>query len=92
MQALDEAMQIEVHYAFGMEHHTDYVFKPGGEEVYSVTIAIEDPGQVIESVTKGSESFPEIDFELEDLDVDTNVATTYRFKNGEVLEKKFNIS
>jgi len=92
LQALDEAQQIEVHYAFGMEHHTDYVFKPGGEEVYSVTIALEDARRVVESVTKGSCAFPEYEFVLEDLDVDTNVATTYRFKNGELLEKTFNIS
>ena len=92
VQVLDEAQQVEVHYAFGMEHHTDYVFKPGGEEVYSATIAMEDARDVVESVTKGSASFPGIEFELEDLDVDSNVATTYRFMNGELIEKKFNIS
>jgi hypothetical protein len=92
VEVLDEAQQIEVHYSFGMEHHTDYVFKPGSEEVYSATIAIEDAKRVIESVTRGSSSFPDHEFVIEDLDVDTNVATTYRFKNGELLEKKFNIS
>ena len=92
VEHLDEAQQIEVHYSFGMEHHTDYVFKPGGEEVYSATIAIGDSKQVIESVAKGSVSFPTCEFVLEDLDVETNVATTYRFKNGELLDKKFNLS
>jgi len=92
VEVLDEAQQIEVHYSFGMEHHTDYVFKPGGEEVYSATIAIEDGKRVIESVTRGSNSFPTYEFVLEDLDVETNVATTYRFKNGELLDKNFNIS
>ena len=69
VEVLDEAQQIEVHYSFGMEHHTDYVFKPGGEEVYSATIAIEDGKRVIESVTRGSNSFPTYEFVLEDLDV-----------------------
>lgn len=92
IEHLNEAQQIEAHYAFGMEHHTDYVFKPGEEEVYSATIAIGDSTQVIESVKKGSLSFPDYEFMLEDLDVETNVATTYRFGNGELLDKKFNIS
>ena len=92
VEVLDEAQQIEVHYSFGMEHHTDYVFKPGGEEVYSATIAIGDSKHVIESVTRGSASFPSYEFVLEDLDVEANVTTTYRLKNGEVLDKNFNIS
>ena len=92
IEVLNEAQQIEVHYAFGMEHHTDYVFKPGEEEFYSATIAIGDSKQVVESVKKGSLSFPDYEFVLEDLDVETNIATTYRFGNGELLDKKFNIS
>lgn len=92
IEALNEAQQIEVHYAFGMEHHTDYVFKPGEEEVYSATIAIGESKQVVESVKKGSLSFPDYEFVLEDLDVESNIATTYRFRNGELLDKKFNIS
>ena len=92
VESIGEAQQIEVHYAFGMEHHTDYVFKPGEEEIYSATIAIGDSRRVIDSVKKGSGSFPDYEFVLEDLDVDSNVATTYRFKAGEILDKKFNIS
>ncbi len=92
VEVLAEAQQIEVHYSFGMEHHTDYVFKPGEEEVYCATIAIGNSKAVVESVKKGSGSFPEYEFVLEDLDVDTNIATTYRFKNGELLDKNFNIS
>jgi len=92
IEVLNEAQQIEVHYAFGMEHHTDYVFKPGEQEVYSATIAIADSKQVIESVKKGSLAFPDYEFVLEDLDVETNIATTYSFGNGELLDKKFNIS
>jgi hypothetical protein len=92
VEVLDEATQIEVHYSFGMEHHTDYVFLPKGEDVYSATIAISDSKPVIEKVREGSKSFPAYEFVLDDLDMDTNVATFYRFKNGEVVEKKFNIS
>lgn len=92
VEVLDEAQQIEVHYAFNMEHHTDYVFKPGEEDVYSATIAIGDSKQVVDSVKKGSGSFPDHEFVLEDLDVESNIATTYRFKNGELLDKNFNIS
>jgi hypothetical protein len=92
IEVLDEAQQIEVHFSFGMEQHTDYVFKPKDEEVYSATIAIADSKPVIERIKGASGSFPDHEFELDDLDTDSNVATTYRFKNGELLEKKFNIS
>ena len=92
VEALDEAQQIEVHYSFGMEHHTDYVFKPGKEKVYSATIAIEDSTRVVESVQKGSASFPDYEFVLEDLDVEANIATTYRFRGGEILDREVSIS
>jgi hypothetical protein len=47
--------------------------------------------RVIDQVTRATNLFPGKEFILEDLDMDTNVTTTYRLKNGEVLEKKFNI-
>ena len=92
VEVLDEAQQIEVHFSFGMEQHTDYVFKPRGEEVYAATIAIWESKNVIEKVKEATGSFPDQEFVLDDLDMDSNVATNYRFKNGELLEKKFNIS
>ena len=92
VEVLDEAQQIEVHFSFGMEQHTDYVFKPRDEEVYSATIAIEQSKPVIEKVMEATGSFPDQEFVLDDLDTDSNVSTTYRFKNGELLEKNFNIS
>ncbi|MCK5067693.1 MAG: hypothetical protein KAR16_09645 [Bacteroidales bacterium] len=92
VEVLDEALQIEVHYCFGMEQHTDYVFKPRGEELYSATIVMEESDHVIKQVREATESCPGHEFILDDLDMDSNIVTTYRFKNGEVLEKKSNIS
>jgi hypothetical protein len=92
VEVLDEALQIEVHFSFGMEQYTDYVFKPRGEELYSATIVMEESDHVIKQVQEATESFPGHEFILDDLDMDSNIGTTYRFKNGEVIEKKVNIS
>jgi hypothetical protein len=92
VEVLDEAFQIEVHYSFGMEQYTDYVFKPRGDKLYSATIVMEESDHVIKRVTEATESFPGHEFILDDLDMDSNIGTTYRFKNGEVIEKKVNIS
>jgi hypothetical protein len=91
VDVLEEELQLDVHYSFGMEQYSDYVFKPGGGENYSVTIVMDSSDKVIDQVTRATRLYPGKEFVLEDLDMDTNVTTTYRLKNGEVLEKNFNI-
>ena len=91
VEVLEEDMQLQVHHTFGMEQYTDYVFKPGGGEIYSATIVMDLSDHVISKVREASASFPGLEFILDDLDMDSNISTRYRFKDGETLEKKFNI-
>ena len=91
VEILDEDLQLHVHHTFGMEQYTDYVFKPGGGRIYSATIVMHSSDQVVKQVTEATASFPGREFILDDLDTDSNVSTTYRLKDGEVLEKKFSI-
>ncbi len=91
VEVLDEELQLHVHHTFGMEQYTDYVFKTGGGKIYSATIVMESSDHVIRKVKEASTSFPEHEFVLVDLDTNSNASTTYRFRNGEILEKKFSI-
>lgn len=91
VEVLDEELQLHVHHTFGMEQYTDYVFKTGGGKIYSATIVMESSDHVIHKVKEASTSFPEHEFVLVDLDTDSNASTTYRFGNGEILEKIFSI-
>ena len=90
-EVLDEELQLHVHHTFGMEQHSDYVFKPGGGKIYSATIVMYYSDQVIKQATEASSQFPGREFVLVDLDTDTNVSATYRIMDGEILEKKINI-
>ena len=83
---LDEDVQTEVHHTFGMEHYTDYVFKPGGGQ-YSATIVMEDTKQVIGNIIGASRSFPETGFVIDDLDMERNSIQRYHVKNGLVKEQ-----
>jgi hypothetical protein len=89
---LGEEQQLDVHYSFGMEQYTDYVFKPGGGKIYSATIVMDTSDHVISRVKEATRLFPGQEFVLDDLDMESNISTTYRFRDGEVLEKDFNIS
>ncbi len=91
VEILQEEVQLEVHYKFGMEQYTDYVFKPGGGKMYSATIVMDSSEHVINKVTEASSFFPGHTFILDDLDMESNISTSYRLKEGEILEKKFNI-
>jgi len=91
VDVLDEDLQLHVHHTFGMEQHTDYVFKTGGGEIYSATIVMESSNHVISQVKEATRSFPGHEFVIVDLDTDSNASTTYRLKEGEILEKKFSI-
>jgi hypothetical protein len=91
VEVLEEEFQLHVHHTFGMEQHTDYVFKTGGGKIYSATIVMESSDKVISQVKEATNSFPDHEFILVDLDTNSNASTTYRFKEGEVLEKNFSI-
>ena len=86
IEVLDEELQTEVHHTFGMEHYTDYVFKPRGGKTYSATIVYEDSRKVIKNVEEQSAKFPDYQFRLEDLDMDTGVMKIYTIKNGSILK------
>jgi len=88
VEVLDEELQTEVHYTFGMEHYTDYVFKPKGDKNYSATIVFEDSRTVIRNVKEQSVKFPEYQFDIEDLDMDTGVMKIYSIKDGSILKIK----
>ena len=86
MEVLGEELQTEIHHTFGMEHYTDYVFKPKGDKNYSATIVFEDSQKVIRKVEERSVDFPEYQFEVEDLDMDTGVMKIYSIKNGSIIK------
>lgn len=87
VEVLDEAMQTDVHHTFGMEHYTDYVFKPRGDRKYSATIVLEESSGVISNIESRSLSFPEHEFLIDDLDMEQNSIDRYRVKNGSIVEK-----
>ena len=89
---LGEEEQLDVHYSFGMEQYTDYVFKPGGGKIYSATIVMATSDHVIGRVKEATRLFPDKEFILDDLDLESNISTAYRFKDGEMIGKEFNIS
>lgn len=86
-EILDGELHTEVHHTFGMEHYTDYVFKPRGDQKYSATIVIEDSSEVIKNIVSGSISFSDQEFLVDDLDMEKNSIVRYRVKNGNILEK-----
>ncbi|MCK5135937.1 MAG: hypothetical protein KAR19_09150 [Bacteroidales bacterium] len=86
-EVLDEAKQTDVHHTFGMEHYTDYVFKPRGDRKYSATIVLEESSGVISNIESRSVSFPEHEFLIDDLDMEQNSIDRYRVKNGSIVEK-----
>ena len=91
VEVLDEELQLHVHHTFGMEQHSDYVFKPGGGSIYSATIVMYSSYQVIKQVTEASAQFPGREFVLVDLDTESNVSATYRIKDGEILAKEIHM-
>ncbi len=86
-EILDESMQNEIHHTFGMEHYTEYVFKPRGDQKYAATIVMEDSKIVIQNVESRSTTFPDHEFIIKELDMDSNTENTYRIKNGKIFEK-----
>lgn len=86
-EVMEEKLQTEVHYALGMEHYTDYVFKPRGDQVYSATIVLEDSSEVLDKIVMSSVSFPDMVFMIDDLNMEENSIERYLVRNGEILEK-----
>jgi hypothetical protein len=84
---MDAEMQTEVHHTFGMEHHTDYVFKPRGDQHYSATIVLEETGAVISEVIRASAAFPGLTFLIDDLDMEENSIERIHVREGEVKEQ-----
>jgi hypothetical protein len=81
---LDEELQTEIHYAFGMERLTDYVFKPRGDQSYSATVVLEETEDVIWSVIDATRAFPETGFIIDDLDTEQNNIERYHVQDGNV--------
>lgn len=87
LEDLDEQMQLDVHYALGMEFYTDYVFKPEEGNTYSATIVPENTAEVIRQMASRSVAYPDLGFEIEVLDVDSNLIERYFVKNGSLVDK-----
>ncbi len=87
VSVLDEKLQMEVHYAFGMEHHTDYVFKARGAQKYSATIVLPDTTRVVGNIIARSVTFPDLEFIVDDLDMEGNNIDRMRIKNGEIVKR-----
>jgi len=84
---LEPETQTEIHYAFGMEQHTDYVFKPRNDQKYSATIVLEDSKPVVKRMISESMKFPELAFVIDDLDMEENTIERYHVKEGIVKER-----
>ncbi|MEZ5072262.1 MAG: hypothetical protein R2751_15195 [Bacteroidales bacterium] len=87
-EVLDEATQTEVHHVLGMEHYTDYVFKPRKAGTYSATIVLERSAEVISKIRARSKELPAYEFVLDDLDMEENTVARIQLKAGEVLSTK----
>lgn len=85
-EVIDEALQTEVHHTFGMEHYTDYVFKPRGDRKYSATLVMKDSKELLHNVEEGSKTFPDQVFIVEVLDTDSNVVKKYIIQEGTLLK------
>jgi hypothetical protein len=87
VNVLKEKLQMEVHYAFGMEHFTDYVFKPREGQKYSGTIVMEDTSPVIQTVIENSTQFPDQEFIVDNLDMEGNNVDRIRVKDGKIVKR-----
>jgi hypothetical protein len=87
-EILDEDLQTRVNHVFGMEHYTDHIFKPRGDERYSATIVLERSAEVINTIRSKTVEFPEILFLIDDLDMEENTVARMRIRNGEILETR----
>jgi len=87
-EEIGQELRNEIHYSFGMEKHTDYVFKDREEGPYSATISLLDSAPVINLIIKESARFQEFHFVIDDLDLDQNSVEQYHIHAGEVKKKR----
>jgi len=83
VEELSKDMQLEIHYAFGMEHHSDYIFQDKKSSIYSATINLQSTSQVIAEIIRNSVKFPGITFMVDDLNIDSNKIIKYKICKGE---------
>ncbi|MFZ5941127.1 MAG: hypothetical protein ACOYXB_11195 [Bacteroidota bacterium] len=88
VESLDPELKNEIHYSFGMEKHTDYVFKDRTAGPYAATISLPDSAPVIAMITRESSRFPGYTFIIDDLDLDGNTIERIHVKAGEVTDRK----
>ncbi len=81
-------IQRDIHYALGMEHHTDYVFKDEEASHYAATISVRDPGPVIEKMVRNSVEVPDYTIIIHSLDMEVNKAERLTIRNGKILKKQ----
>jgi len=86
-EVLDGNLQNEVHFILGMEQYTDYVFKPREDRKYSATIVLEESSEVIKNIVSKSVSLPDMEFLIDDLNMEDNSIVQLRVKNGKILER-----
>jgi hypothetical protein len=84
VEEIDPQLKLDVHYAFGMERHTDHIFKDVDGSEYSSTINVESTTDIINTIKERSVNFPQISFIIEDLDLESNNLKRYRLNNGDM--------
>jgi len=88
VEALEPDLQNEIHYSFGMEKHSDYVFKDRDRGPYSATISLPDTSSVIELIKKESARFEDYTFIIDDLDLEQNQIERITVRNGMITDHK----
>lgn len=87
LEKISDELKNEIHFSFGMERHTDYVFKDRAGSIYSATINIDSTGPVIDEILKNSKEFRDINFIIDDLDLESNKIERYKINNGKITEQ-----
>lgn len=81
-------LQTDIHYTFRMEHHTDYILKDRRSSAYSATISIDGTAGVIDVIVRNSSAFPELNFVIDDLDMEEGTLERYFVRNGKITGRK----
>ena len=87
LENISDELKNEIHFSFGMERHTDYVFKDRAGSIYSATINIESTGPIIDEILRNSKDFRDYNFIVDDLDLESNKIERYIISNGEIKEQ-----
>lgn len=84
---LSDEQKNEIHFAFGMEQHSDYVFKDRSASIYSATINLESTDLVIERIVYESTAYPDLAFIIDDLDLMSNSIRRFEVQNGKTVKQ-----